>query len=253
MEFVDIHSHYAWGIDDGIANIEDAKIALSKAKKQGIKFIIATPHIIPGTTTNIDILKQRINDFIELAKDYDIKGYYGSEIMLNDDCLIGLKNNLLIPLNNGPYLLVEFNLLSKLNDESQERLYEYALKYKLVIAHVERYFYKKLDLSMIQSWINDGHIIQVNSSSFLGENGSQTKKNAYTLLEKGLIHIIANDTHCIDKRRYPNLLETYQLLTKKYFAEQINKLMFDNPLAIINNQTILPVKVKKKSWFKRRR
>ncbi len=31
MEFIDIHSHYAWDIDDGIASLEDAKKALVKA------------------------------------------------------------------------------------------------------------------------------------------------------------------------------------------------------------------------------
>ncbi len=31
MEFIDIHSHYAWDIDDGIASLEDAK-SLSKSK-----------------------------------------------------------------------------------------------------------------------------------------------------------------------------------------------------------------------------
>lgn len=96
--------------------------------------------------------------------------------MLNDECLIGLQNDLIIPINNGPYVLVEFNLSRKINGDCLDYLYEYSLKHKLVIAHVERYFYKDLDLSMINSWIKQGHIIQVNSSSFLGENGSKIKK-----------------------------------------------------------------------------
>lgn len=37
MELIDIHSHYAWDIDDGIANLDDAKKALTKAKNQNIK------------------------------------------------------------------------------------------------------------------------------------------------------------------------------------------------------------------------
>ncbi len=253
MEFIDIHGHYAWDIDDGIASFEDAKTALAKAKAQGIKQIVATPHIIPETTDNITLIKQRIGEFIKLAKNYDIKGYYGSEVMLNSDCLTGLKNNLPIPLNNGPYLLVEFNLSQSINEESLDRLYEYSLKYKLVIAHVERYFYDKLDLQMIQSWINDGYIIQVNGSSFLGENGKQIKNNAYKLLEKGFIHVIASDTHQTANRRYPNLKDTYELLTKKYSQDQIKQLIYDNPLAIINGKEVLPVKVKKIPWFKRRK
>lgn len=253
MKFIDIHSHYAWDIDDGMACLEDTKKALVKASKQGIKQIIATPHIIPGTTSNINFIKERIKEFIKLAKNYDIKGYYGSEVMLNSDCLNSLKNNEFISLNNGPYLLVEFNLALNINEDCYDRLYEYSLKHKLVIAHVERYFHNKLDLQLIQSWIKDGHIIQVNSSSFLGENGKKIQNNAYTLLEKGLIHVIANDTHRITKHRYPNLNDTYELLIKKYSSNQIKKLMYDNPLAIINGEEISPVEIHKIPWFKRRK
>ena len=253
MEFIDIHSHYAWDIDDGISNLEEARSALTKAQAQGIKQIVATPHIIPETTTDLCLIKQRIKEFIELAKNYGIQGYYGSEVMLNSDYLTGLKKNLLITLNNGHYLLVEFNLSQGINDESDDRLYEYSLKYKLVIAHVERYFYNELDLQMIQSWIDNGYIIQVNSSSFLGEHGKHIKNNAYKLLEKGLIHVIANDTHRSNDHRCPNLKDTYELLIKKYSQDQIKQLMYDNPLAIINGKAVLPVKVTKIPWFKRRK
>ena len=73
MEFIDIHSHYAWDIDDGISSLEDAKTALAKAQAQGIKQIVATPHIIPETTTNLCLIKQRIKEFIELAKKHEKK------------------------------------------------------------------------------------------------------------------------------------------------------------------------------------
>ena len=237
----------------GTIGMVAAKKALTKAKNQNIKRIVATPHIIPGTTNDLNLIKQRINDFIKLAKEYGIIGYCGSEVMLNDECLIGLQNDLIIPINNGPYVLVEFNLSRKINGDCLDYLYEYSLKHKLVIAHVERYFYKDLDLSMINSWIKQGHIIQVNSSSFLGENGSKIKKNAYKLLEKGLIHVIANDTHRASRHRFPNLHDTYELLSKKYEEKNIRQLMYDNPLAIINGKEVLPVQVKKLSLFKRRK
>lgn len=252
MEFIDIHSHYTWQIDDGIATIDDAKEALLAASKQNISKIVVTPHIVPGTTEDIDLIKKRINEFIDLARTYKIEGYCGSEVMLNHDCLTSLRNNQIITINNGPYVLVEFNLARKINDEHLDYLYEFSLKYKVIIAHVERYFYKELDIELIKSWIKRGYIIQVNSSSFLGENGSRIKKNAYKLLENGLIHVIANDTHRKTKHRFPNLKDTYQLLTKKYRDEDIKKLMYDNPLKIIEKKEIKLGKVKKKSWVERR-
>lgn len=32
MAFIDIHSHYAWNVDDGIETREDAQAALKKLK-----------------------------------------------------------------------------------------------------------------------------------------------------------------------------------------------------------------------------
>lgn len=33
MAFIDIHSHYAWNVDDGIETREDAQAALKKSSK----------------------------------------------------------------------------------------------------------------------------------------------------------------------------------------------------------------------------
>ena len=51
MAFIDIHSHYAWNVDDGIETREDAQAALKKAQIQNITKIVATPQLTPGTTT----------------------------------------------------------------------------------------------------------------------------------------------------------------------------------------------------------
>ena len=92
-----------------------------------------------------------------------------------------------------------------------------------------------------------------NAAKRRSENGSKIKKNAYKLLEKGLIHVIANDTHRASRHRFPNLHDTYELLSKKYEEKNIRQLMYDNPLAIINGKEVLPVQVKKLSLFKRRK
>ena len=37
MEFVDIHGHYAWDIDDGIRDLDEARAALKNASKVGVR------------------------------------------------------------------------------------------------------------------------------------------------------------------------------------------------------------------------
>lgn len=46
--FIDLHSHIAWGIDDGMPSMEDAQSSLELARNDGIVGICSTPHIIPG-------------------------------------------------------------------------------------------------------------------------------------------------------------------------------------------------------------
>lgn len=258
MEFVDIHSHYAWGIDDGIPSLEDAKTALAKAKVQNVKKIVATPHITPATTTTKEftLIEDRILELQKLAKEYDIDVYSGCEIMLNSDYLTIFDDKQYLTINNSDYILVEFNVTKSLPDDFEERLYELGLRHNLIIAHVERYFHHGIDLDIIQNWFDRGYILQMNCTSLLGAHGSTIEDNAYQLLENGFISVIANDVHRCNGKRGPQLLETYDILTKKYQSEAIDQLMYDNPLKIIQNQSVEPVKVKKRSklsWLKRRK
>ena len=79
MQFIDIHGHYAWGIDDGIQTQEEALEALKIARKNNISAIVATPHVVPGTHNETDIqhFKDRIANLKTLAKNENIEVYEG--------------------------------------------------------------------------------------------------------------------------------------------------------------------------------
>ena len=141
-------------------------------------------------------------------------------------------------------------------NEVEDRLYEIQYKkYTPVIAHVERYFKDSLDIERIQDFIDNGYLIQVNATSFLGYHGKHAQKFAYQLLNQGLLHVIATDTHRCDGHRSPCLQEVFDLLVKKYSYEDIHTLMYENPLHIINNEEVDPIEGKTsffKKIFKRR-
>lgn len=260
MAFIDIHGHYAWNVDDGMPSLEDAKLALIKAKENRISTIVATPHVIPGNQ-NIDDLnkiRNRINDLKELAKDYGIEVLSGCELFLNHDYLEALDKKVFIPFENTDYLLIEFDVRNELGNESEveDYLYEIQIKgYTPIIAHVERYFKNELDLDRIQDFIDNGYVIQVNATSFLGYHGKRAQKFAYQLLDEGYVHVIATDTHRCDGHRSPCLKETFDLLVKKYNYDAIHTLMYENPLRIIQNKEVVMIEAKQsffKKLFKRR-
>ena len=121
--------------------------------------------------------------------------------------------------------------------------------------NIKRYFKDSLDIERIQDFIDNGYLIQVNATSFLGYHGKHAQKFAYQLLNQGLLHVIATDTHRCDGHRSPCLQEVFDLLVKKYSYEDIHTLMYENPLHIINNEEVDPIEGKTsffKKIFKRR-
>lgn len=255
MNFIDIHGHYAWQIDDGIQSVEECKQALEIAKKNNIQTIIATPHLV-GEVHYIEELKEikdRIIELKNLGNQYDIEVLFGSEIMLNSDYMKLIQSQCLISFENTDYLLCEFDVRKELGneDEVEDRLYELQVAgYKPIIAHVERYFHKKIDIERVENFIDMGYVIQVNTSSLMGEHGKMCKNNAWKLIEKGLCHVVATDTHRVKGTRQPNMLEAYQEIKKHYGEANANLLCIDNPRHIISNEDIEKMTVKQ-SCFKR--
>ena len=253
MQFIDIHGHYAWNIDDGMPSKDDAYQALSLARSNNIQTIVATPHIVPGSHTLEDIkaIQQRINELKKLASEFHINE--GCELFLNHDCVQSIHNKLFIPFENTQYLLVEFDVRKELGDEHEVEDYLYEIEmmgYTPIIAHVERYFKDEIDIDRIRDFIDNGYIIQVNSSSLLGIHGKTVKNNAYRLLNEGLAHVIASDTHRCEGRRIPNLQLTFDTLSKDYSYQTLKTLMFDNPQHLLNNESVEVIEAKK-SFFRK--
>lgn len=255
MQFIDIHGHYAWDIDDGMPTQEDAIKALHVAKQNNITTIVATPHVIPGSHTLEDIkhIKDRINELKELALKNNITVYQGCELFLNHDCIQALQNDLFIPFEGTSYLLAEFDVRKELgsHDEVEDYLYEIEVRgLTPIVAHVERYFKDEVDIERVQDFIESGYVIQVNTSSLLGVHGKTVKNNAYRLIDEGLVHVIATDTHRCEGHRIPRMQEAYDVLSKQYDYHILKTLMFDNPLHILQNESVEDIEVKK-SFFKK--
>ncbi|MCD7839262.1 MAG: capsular biosynthesis protein [Erysipelotrichaceae bacterium] len=261
MKYIDIHGHYAWSIDDGMPIRDDAIKALDKAKDIGIVGIVATPHLVCGKHNDEDIrrFRERINELSEIGKSKDIVIFQGSELFLNDEYISQLRNKWVIPIENTNTLLCEFDVRKRHHryDEFEERLYEVShCGYRIVIAHIERYFRDGIDIERIENLVESGYVLQVNSTSFLGLHGKTVKENAYELLKHNLIHCIATDTHRADSERSPNLDKVYHLLKKEISEDDLEILIYRNPMHILKEEQIEKTHYVKKgilSRFKKRR
>lgn len=258
MTFTDLHSHIAWDVDDGCSCIEETTDALSMAKEDGILHIASTPHIIPGYTSKEEIadIRERQEELKELAASMGITVYSAGEIRLNENFLNGLLNNLYPVINNGPYMLVEFCVNEDFSSQAHlaDLLYEIKVRKMIpVIAHVERYFHKKLDFEVLDEWMDAGFVFQINATSLRGEDSPRSKKNAWTLLKKGYAHLVATDTHHASGRRIEELSSVYDAIAYEIGEDAAELLLVDNPQAILRGEEVEDLepteKPKSKLWF----
>lgn len=220
---IDIHTHILPGIDDGSQNLETSLEMLKVEELSGIKEVVLTPHT--GFDSKQRYEKDKLNefflDFKEKAKDINVKLYLGSEVLVTPTFTKGLKENRIKSLNDSRYLLIEFRF-----KEEEEIIFNGAYNatcfgYIPIIAHPERYINMSLDLAKKLKHI--GALLQINTTSVLGQFGHGVKKMTKKLLKNGLVDLVASDTHSMGIRK-PNLKTTLDFIKKKYHIEIKNEL-----------------------------
>lgn len=241
--FIDLHSHIAWDVDDGIKTKEDAIKALEQAKEDGIMGICSTPHVICGKTdTNaFQNILLRQQELMEIAKEMGVYIYSGAEMFMNIDFLDSLDNGIFQTLNESRYMLVEFDLSRDIHyisyiDEYLNELF--CRGFIPIIAHVERFFPMGLDMEMIENWLDMGCLLQTNRTSLMGFQGKLIQRNAHHLVKNKMIHLVASDTHRTVGNRIEKLSDAYQVVIKLTDTEYADQLFLRNPLIILDDEVL---------------
>lgn len=241
--FIDLHSHIAWDVDDGIKTKEDAIKALEQAIEDGIVGICSTPHVICGKTdTNgFQNILLRQQELMEIAKEMGIYIYSGAEMFMNIDFLDSLDNGIFQTLNESRYMLVEFDLSRDIHyisyiDEYLDELF--CRGFIPIIAHVERFFPTGLDLEMVENWLEMGCLLQTNRTSLMGFQGKVIQRNAHHLVKNKMIHLVASDTHRTVGNRIEKLSDAYQVVIKLTDTEYADQLFLRNPLIILDDEVL---------------
>lgn len=241
--FIDLHSHIAWDVDDGIKSKEDAIKALEQAIEDGIMGICSTPHVICGKTdTNaFQNILLRQQELMEIAREMGVYIYSGAEMFMNIDFLDSLDNGIFQTLNESRYMLVEFDLSRDIHyisyiDEYLDELF--CRGFIPIIAHVERFFPTGLDLEMVENWLEMGCLLQTNRTSLMGFQGKVIQRNAHHLVKNKMIHLVASDTHRTVGNRIEKLSDAYQVVIKLTDTEYADQLFLRNPLIILDDEVL---------------
>lgn len=238
---IDCHIHILPKLDDGAKSIDEALAMAKMAYDSGVSKIIVTPHANHYRYQNYydEKLKQAFNQFkAYLANSLpQLEIYLGMEIYATNDLINKIKNNEVIGLNHSRYYLIEFDFntsIDKINDMLKEIL---ALNKIPVIAHPERYRSVQLEPWVVFTWLKTGCLTQLNKDSVFGMFGKTVQITAKKLLDYNLVSLIASDSHD-NIYRLSNMDEIQDFLELNYGLDYSYKLLYDHPLAIVNDDIL---------------
>jgi protein-tyrosine phosphatase len=239
---VDIHHHLLPGLDDGSKDF-DTSLAMAKmAAADGITHIVATPHAngrYPFDPSRNAELLAALRD--ALAKE-DVPVILGSGCDFHlsyDNLQRAYTEPGYFAINNHGYLLVElpdYSIPKQLDDSFYELRVAGA---EPILTHPERNPVLQKDSSRMEGWLRQGMLVQVTTSSVLGQMGPVAERMAHRMLANRWVHFLATDAHDL-KSRPPQMRAAYDVVAKKYGQEYAERICVENPLAVFEGHPLPP-------------
>ena len=226
---IDIHTHILPEVDDGSPNLDCSIAMIKECVTQGATDIILTPHYRREYKLKVEELKERFASFKEYVTNSGISVnlHLGQEIFIEKNYKSLFNDNLVLSINDGKYILIEFDYGIK--SDATEIVYELIrMGYVPIIAHIERYV--NYDI-LVASEIKDlGGLIQINAESLVGKQRKVFGKKVKQLLKHDLVDFVSSDVHF---SRENLLLKAQTLVKKKYGEERAQRIFIDNAKKII--------------------
>ena len=225
--FIDIHTHILPGIDDGSPSREESVALARLYVNVGVKKVVATPHFIPGTAwaTPVDKVLEMVDTLQNTleTQGVDLKILPGMEIAFHKKLADRIEQGLVLPLGDSKYYLIEpsFHGEQDLLLAALSGLLERGDK--LILAHPERIEGLRGKIENIRLLVEKGLLIQINAGSLLGHFGPPARELAQSLWDRDCLHLIASDTHDMNKRRPLGKDEWNTLLADTVTNEMLQK------------------------------
>jgi len=190
-------------VDDGPATIEESLEIARRAAADGVRVIAATPHVRDDYPTEAATMERLVGELRAAIHEegipVDVRP--GGEIAI--DWLDRLSDEDLsrFGLGGSPrYVLLEFPYAGW-----PLSLHEWVFRLVTreitpVIAHPERNADVQHDPDELRPLVDAGALVQVTAASLDGRIGRSSREAAFTLIDRGLAHLLASDAHTPDVR-----------------------------------------------------
>ena len=248
---LDFHNHVIPNVDDGSANLDASLAAIKTMHGQGIRHIIASPHLRASLlrdaakwgnyASRIDTGWQML---LAAANSYPVQLHRGFEILL-DEPTIDLSNPLL-RLAGSSFVLVEFPF-EFIPPFGADALFNIKMQNRYpIVGHPERYLDVQQIPGRVVDWLRVGAYLQSNAGSFVGHYGPAPQRLAWRLLKAGVVSYVCSDYHATGAC---HTAAAARRIERRYGEEIVNLLFSENPLRILRDEPPLPVKPKPRGFF----
>ncbi len=231
---IDIHCHILPGIDDGPSDIEESIEMARIAANDGIKKIVASPHI-KDTLHPVNKIKESAGKLNNRLSELKIP----VEILIGADVSLVIKPSHIngYTINNTRYLLIEFPH-SHLPKNAKGILFNLKIaNYIPIITHPERNPSVIANPGLLIELKEYNTLVQITAGSLTGDFGTDKKECAIYLLNMGLVDFIATDAHSPHYRR-PVLSEGLSVAEKIIGRNNALILVTSNPETIISGRSL---------------
>ena len=227
QEFVDLHQHVLYGMDDGPKTAEEMQAMLEMDAKEGISLIFATSHSSNRLQRDGGELYRK---HLEEANAYcrekqlPVKVVEGCEIFYTDTTSDMLAQGKLMTLASSRYALLEFNVDCDIGEiASAASLYNFG--FIPVIAHVERYRCLVRNAARAMDMKDRcGLSFQMNADSVVSPYGFFRRRFVEKMLKAHAIDVIATDAHSVSTRP-PRMKEAFAKIARDHGEEYAQSLV----------------------------
>lgn len=233
---IDLHVHLLHGVDDGPADLGEARQMCRIAADDGITLAVATPHQLNERWPNLDRRPlERARAELALATRGEPEILLGAEIRIGSDLLAEverLPEGDLLTLAGTRTLLLEPSPLP-VGPNLVDIVHELVLAgYRPVIAHPERIRWLAENLELLRHLVDRGAMLQLTAMAVMGELGRGPHQASRSLLLAGLAHVIASDGHD-PFRRPPRLRAAFESVAAEWGDDLAERLFVTTPAELL--------------------
>ena len=235
---IDLHCHILPGVDDGAMNLADALAMCRLAAADGCTVMVATPHqrhaSFPlATREALQAAHEELT--AALAGDSSeerVEVRMGAEVRVDSELLADIERPgaEALALAGSRYVLLEFPR-AEVGPAPEEVVHELVVAgWRPVVAHPE--VLPWLEVPRLGALVEAGALLQVTAAAVTSDFGRSPHQRVWELLDEGLVHFVASDSHS-PTWRAPGLAKARTLLARRLGSAAARALVEDHPASVL--------------------